>query len=56
MGISPTSGNNLRLYVQEGDSFAGAPEIWIIFQVSGESVEIIAVNFLQSAADELDQY
>lgn len=53
MGVAPSVGNGLRLYVQDGDNLAGAPRIWIMFKIQGETVEIMAVNFTQGD-DDLD--
>lgn len=41
----------MRLYVQDGDRVAGAPEIWVLFQFDSESVEILAVNFVEGRND-----
>ena len=53
LGEAPLrSPDGFRLYTQEGDRIAGAPEIWSVFRVDDEQVEIIAVNFLQAVDDE----
>ena len=54
MGVAPSVGNGLRLYVQDGDRLAGAPQVWIMFRLDGDSVEILAVNFTE-VIDEFDQ-
>ena len=54
MGVAPSVGNGLRLYVQDGDREAGAPKIWIMFKIEGENVEIITVKFTLGS-DELEQ-
>lgn len=54
MGVAPSIGNGVRLYVQEGDKIAGAPAIWIMFSIDGNSVEIVAVKLIE-AYDEADE-
>lgn len=48
LGITPNIGDgDMRLYVQDGDRLAGAPQIWIMFKVVGDSVELLAIKFTE---------
>ncbi|WP_157132575.1 hypothetical protein [Novosphingobium nitrogenifigens] len=53
LGEAPRDGDHgLRLYAQGGDADADAPEIWALFRVEAESVELIAVRFSKAFDDE----
>lgn len=46
LGVAPNKGDGgIRLYVQDGDPEFGSPQIWVIYRVSEESVELLAINF-----------
>jgi hypothetical protein len=52
LGVTPLTGQSSpRLYVQEGDIAAGAPEIWIVFKFNNDEVEILAANFVAGDSD-----
>lgn len=55
LGASPTTGaTGIRLYVQDGDYFAKVPTIWLVYQISGDQVEISAVKFIEARFNDDD--
>jgi hypothetical protein len=52
-GLSSRGDDTLRLYVQSDDPLADVPALWVLYRVTDDEVQIIAVKVIPpSAGDE----